>query len=371
MSNQKPTDNEFGEIANCGGKIELLNDGQGISIRVSGTGPTGYAQMGIALDGSRMVFQPIGGIDTRPQKEPEPLVPTFLPADRTGFWGRECPKCKAYFRTTSIRERMYCSYCNFSTWAAAFTTKNQREFLNVQRELWLAAIGGRSDVMIDLDSIAANLPANRPSWVPTEERQQFKFRCESCHIFTDILGDYGTCPCCGRRNSFMVFQTHIGSLDEEFSRAAKELTDRREREQKWEALLPRYISVFEAMASDIHIQLMALPMTPTRRKELSGLSFQQIQYADRMLRDWFGIELMGGLKSEDCSFLNQQFNRRHLLVHRAGRADEEYLKKTGDTSVKLHQRVRARSAEVSRLSKLLSRCASSFFDQFLSIHPNA
>lgn len=85
------------------------------------------------------------------------------------------------------------------------------------------------------------------------------------------------------------------------------------------------------------------------------------------LRGWFAIEIFKGLNQEDPEFLNREFNRRHLIIHRAGRVDEEYLEKTRDTSVRLNQTLRIRSNEVARLSELLRQCANNFFDQFASI----
>src|SRR5271165_6966497 len=91
---------EFREIENCGGKMELIRNGEGVSMRITATGGAAFTQMGISLDGERMVFMPMRGIDQRPPKKPSPIVPAFLPADKTGLFGRQCPKCKGYFRTS-------------------------------------------------------------------------------------------------------------------------------------------------------------------------------------------------------------------------------------------------------------------------------
>ena len=359
---------EFQEIGNCGGKIELIRNDEGVAMRVSGKGGRmAWVQMGIALDGSKMAFWPVRGVDMRPQREPAPMVPAFLPTDKTGLWGRRCPNCNGYFRTDGIREQMGCAYCGCHAPAAAFTTENQHEFLNAQRRLWLTAFDGGKEVIIDLDTIASELPANRPVWTPSEHKQQFQFRCERCRTLTDILGEYALCPACRRRNNLAVVSAHLEALDAEFNSARSKLQDRHERERKWESLLPRYVSTWEAMANDLQKQLSLLPMTPKRRKELASLSFQQAEEANQSLEEWFGIDFLMDLKEEDRRFLTRIFNRRHLLVHKAGRVDEEYLRKTGDESVKLHQRIRVRSTEIARLSKLLRLCSSRLFKGFESI----
>jgi len=161
----------------------------------------------------------------------------------------------------------------------AFTTKNQGDFLNRQRELWVTAFNGGDDVTIDLDKIASELPENRPTWVPREQTQQFQFRCEMCESVTDILGEYGSCPRCGHRNSFGVLKKHLERLDKEFKRADAELQDRFERGNKWQSLLPRYISEFEAMADDKSVKLnQAIRVGSDEVARLSRLDANFIQF---------------------------------------------------------------------------------------------
>src|SRR4029077_15804367 len=239
MSASDSVGEEFHEIGNCGGKIEIIRTEEGISLRVSGTGPISYFQMGIGLEDGRMEFWPMRGIDQRPVKQPSPMVSALLPSDKTGLWGRSCPKCKAYFRTDGIREYMFCPYCDCHAPAAAFTTENQHAFLNRQRELWITGIQGGENVTVDLDSIASELPQNRPPWTPKEEQQQLHFVCEQCKSSSDVLGEYASCPICGHPNSRVVFKRHWEDLNAEFHRADAE------RERAWENLLPRFVSAFE------------------------------------------------------------------------------------------------------------------------------
>ena len=47
---------EFREIANCGGKIELLKEAEEVSMQLTGTGGLSYLPMHVSLDGERVVF---------------------------------------------------------------------------------------------------------------------------------------------------------------------------------------------------------------------------------------------------------------------------------------------------------------------------
>ena len=59
--------------------------------------------------------------------------------------------------------------------------------------------------------------------------------------------------------------------------------------------------------------------------------------------------------------------RRHLFAHNAGKVDQEYLHKSGDTAVRLHETIRIDSGEVRRIVKLLRAIASNLLDGWESI----
>jgi hypothetical protein len=145
-----------------------------------------------------------------------------------------------------------------------------------------------------------------------------------------------------------------------------ELKDRQEREVEWERL-SRCISDFEAMARDIQKQLLLFPTTPKRKKDVEGISFQNILKANASLLDWFGFEMLSRFPEDDKAFLNRMFNRRHVLTHIGGRIDQEYLDNTGDTTVRLNQKVVVRSNEIRRLIPLLRTIAQNLFQGFESI----
>jgi hypothetical protein len=361
---------DFEEIGSAGGKMQILHDSDGrVSLQLSsdGGGPFSAFQIGAALDGSVFRYQPLRGMDMRPPKPPPQLAPIMIVSDREGFFGRNCPNCKGYFRTTNPREVSICPYCAHRNRNEAFTTKNQLLFIAKVCESYRDAIENKQDVTIDLGRIAADLPSNRPAWAYSEERQQNRFNCvKECHTSFDILGEYAGCPSCGKRNSMVVFEKHISEIEREFNEAEEKLTDPLERQVEWEKL-SRCVSDFEAMARDIQNQLVLFPATPKRKKEIGQISFQNIVKANNNLLNFFGLEIFSGLPEDDKVFLNRIFNRRHVLTHNGGKVDQEYLDNTRDTTVRLHQKIVVRSKEIRRLIPLLRKCALSLFTAFESI----
>lgn len=362
---------EFQEIAHSGGKIELhFEQSKGVSLGFTHSGGFGMSlfQMGVTLDGKKLEYWPLGGLDMRPPEPPSPFVPVFIISDREQSYGRTCPKCRSYFRTDRPAPVLRCPYCSHTDRNAAFTTPNQLQFIHKIRESYLTAFNEKRSLTIDLDKLADELPENKPAWIYSEERQQNSYDCPTpdCKTCYDILGEYAGCPTCGRRNSLQVFERHIAEVEDQFNKAEASLTDRQEREVEWEKL-SRCISDFEAMARDLQGQLSLLPAAPKRKKEIEGMSFQNILKANENLQNWFGFDILFRFPDDDKAFLNRMFNRRHVLTHNGGRIDQEYLDNTGDTTVRLNQKIVVRSKEIRRLIPLLRTVAQNFFKAFESI----
>jgi hypothetical protein len=364
---ERPEAPELSEIGLANVKIRLVRNASGaISTQLKGTGPSSALQFGISLDGSRLEYWPPVGMNMNPPRE-SPMVPVFLVSDKEQFFGRTCPKCDSYFRTANIASVLHCPYCSIKANLIRFTTKNQVQFIEEVRKKYLAGFSGDEIEEIDFDAIARALPNNRPIWAYSEERQQNRFTCEKCENRYDILGEYGCCPVCGARNSLQVLASHLDGLLAQFESAKAIMSDRGARQIEWEKITTRCISDFEAMARDVQRQLVRLPMTPTRHKEVEQIGFQQILRAEELLRRFFAIELLRNVSEADKDFLNKMFNRRHIVIHNAGRVDQQYLDRTGDSNVRLHQKIVVRSREISRLIPLLKTVATNLFEQNESI----
>jgi Zn finger protein HypA/HybF involved in hydrogenase expression len=361
-----PEKSEFAEIALANAKIKLLRQPTGaISLQVKGLGGVSLIQIGVALDGARLEYWPMHGVNMNPKPEAR-MVPVMLVSDREQFFGRTCPNCNAYFRTRHVAEALLCPYCSTRAPLIRFTTENQLRFIDEVRQKWVDGFKGNDLEEIDLDAITKELPDNRPRWSYSEELQQNRFTCGECDNRFDILGEYGCCPVCGKRNSLQVVMSYLNAAQAQFESASASIAGREDRQIEWGKMI-KCVSDFEAMARDIQNQLARLPLTPTRRKEVEQISFQQILRAEELMRGFFGIELLKGVTDTDREFLNKMFNRRHILTHNAGRVDQEYLDRTSDSSVRLNQKVVVRSREIARLIPLLKTAAVNLFQGYESI----
>jgi hypothetical protein len=361
---------DFAEIEPAGFKIQFTpHEGGGcvVSMEPSGSNPLIPNRCVRTLS---IVVSNNGAVLEFPSGWNSPYLQThatYLVTDREGMLGRLCPACKSYFRTNCFAKLLFCPYCGHQTDNGAFTTQNQSRFMFLCCKAGQEAIFKRVKTTFDLGEAVKALPNNRPAWVLTEENQQHSFTCGKCRVVFNILGEYGNCPSCGARNYSLVFGSRMRALEQRFSEADSRLSEKHQRGEEWKSILVRCVSEFEAVANDMRKQLTRIPSTPKRKADLRNLSFQNPIKANDCLRNWFAIELLNGLPEADCIFLNKMFNRRHLVVHKGGQVDEEYLKNTNDSSVRLNQIIRTDSNEIRRLITLTRKCAQNLISGFESI----
>ena len=359
---------EFEEIYLSGGQFTLTKEPEGgVSVEYSAYNrcPMAMFRVCVSLDGNVLGVVPFGGIG-QVVPYPQPSLMAFVLSDRHGMFGRQCPDCQSYFRTSTCPEDSYCPYCGHSAQSIAFLTDNQLRFIAAFCDSFRQAQRGHSPVVMDIERLGREMPENRPQWAYSEERQQSSHVCAGCSGKYDILGDYGLCPQCARLNLADVFIAKMEALENQFRDAEKHLTDRHERDVEWENLT-RCVSEFESVANHLRAYMLRLPATPARRKAIRSLSFQRILYANDCMREWYGFEVLPGVSEADRTFLNTMFNRRHVFVHRGGRVDQQYLDKTGDTSVRLNQLLRVRSGQIRRLIPLVRSCGITLVRGYESI----
>jgi hypothetical protein len=79
------------------------------------------------------------------------------------------------------------------------------------------------------------------------------------------------------------------------------------------------------------------------------------------------IDVFKEINEAEGQFVNLMMHRRHIVTHNAARTDEDYLVHSGDTSCRLNERIRIRSAEVKRLLPLVRKMCSNWLNGFEEI----
>jgi hypothetical protein len=97
----------------------------------------------------------------------------------------------------------YCPYCAEPASSLAFISKDQRIYLTACYDAFARAYMGKKNTSIG----EADVTDSKPAWHYSEVKQQLHFKCDrdKCGTETDILGEYGYCPRCGRTNARIAF----------------------------------------------------------------------------------------------------------------------------------------------------------------------
>ena len=343
---------EFEEIGHTGGRIEIKANS--FTYKHSNPTPCTLHEILVLGDGTPIGYIPAGGIG-QTVNTPIGTFQVLLVSDREGFFGRICPTCKQYFRSQSLGPSMHCPYCGHTGGFNAFFTANQLSFTRAVMEAYLS-VTEEKEVTIDLDQIINNLPENKSNpFVYSEERQQRRVKCKCTNVY-DILGEYGFCPYCKKRNSLQVFEDKFQKLEDRLGAGQADPVD----------ILKNCISDFEGFANDLRDQLLRIPATKKRKTDLSNINFQNVLDANEKLKTWFELDFLG-VSDEDKIFLNRSFNRRHLFTHKSGVVDQVYLDRTGDTTVRLGQRLSVSLQDAQKVLGLAKVIGRKLFSGYESI----
>jgi hypothetical protein len=357
---------EFGDkLHTAGGKVEFLHDANGLATRISGTSVKFRAmyQIAVGFDGRILAVVPPTGIGAPLPPYPKPSMLAWIQSDEQGMWGRRCPNCKSYFRSNHIMGATCCPYCFRTADSTAFITEAQGRYVTAFCEGMMTAWNEKKNVTLDLEAVTDVTP----EWHYSEVKQQFHFECKVCNTKVDILGDYGACPQCTHSNAREIMTTKLNELDAQWQQSDADLTDQKSRGEQWEKLTIGSVSALEDLGNHLRKILLPSPYMPKRRQDLENLSFQRLFDTAESLRWWFGIDVLKGVPEDDQTFLRKMFQRRHILIHNGGKVDDAYLEFSGDTTVRLHERIRIRSNEARRIIQLTAILADNLLTDFESM----
>jgi len=357
-------------IRAAGGKVEYLHQPNGqLVFQISGDMRALY-MVAVSMDGTHL-------LDTVPAVGygqtavyPQPSVVAYIQSDEQGMWGRNCPACERYFRTTHIFHTSVCPYCAKSAPSLTFISKAQRLYIAASYDAWGRAMLTGQNTTLDLTDVTDA----KPAWHYAEEKQQTHFRCQTdgCNIETDILGRYGYCPRCGRTNARPAFNDSMTRMLARWDETNKNVSDKNARGEVWDDLTVKCVTEFETLAKHLRRRLLTFPMTRSRRQQLEELNFQSPLQADEALRQWFDISVVAwigiakipprALKQSELAFITKMIQRRHILIHNGGVVDEDYLTLSGDKQVRLDERIRVPSNDARHFVEVIREIGLNLLD---------
>lgn len=294
-----------------------------------------------------------------------PTVP-----DLNGYIGRECPapSCEGYFKITpgtglSSSPQMYCPYCGNGSDATRFATKAQVEYAKsvVLNQLTGALLKdlqalefehrprGGFGIGISMKVEGQPLPIRQYR----EDQLETEVVCDNCSLRYAIYGVFAFCPDCLAHNSHQILGKNL-EVAEKVIALASGISGGLVDHLIGDAL-ENAVAAFDGFGREAcRVQS---PKTPLPAKA-PPLSFQNLEGVRKRIQVHYGFDLADGLPVQDWEFVTRCFQKRHLLSHRMGVVDQDYLDATNDPHAVLGRKIVITADEVTRLLGLLKDLGS-------------
>jgi hypothetical protein len=289
-----------------------------------------------------------------------------IPTDEDGFLGRECPEaaCLGYFKLkpgTGLKgDKLpcHCPYCGHKDASDHFWTKEQIAYA---RSHALRQIGDA--IHSDLKQLEFNRPARGPfgigmsvkvtrgSRVPIryyrEEALETRVICGDCTLEYAIYGVFAFCPDCGTHNSRQILEKNLNLVAKQVVLSGQ-VEDTDLRRHLLEDALEDCVSSLDGFGRETCRVRANRSAAPER---CANVSFQNLPQAMKRVVELFRVDLQSAIAPEKWDVAHRGFMKRHVVAHRAGVVDQQYIDETRDASAVVGHRVPLDSCEVSAVAE--------------------
>jgi uncharacterized Zn finger protein (UPF0148 family) len=320
----------------------------------------------------------------RMEREPVRLP---IDADADGYFDRECPNEECEFQFKVMLDdweegfegpEMHCPLCGMLASADHFWTKEHLAQAEEQATRYFSgrlgqamARGARSfnsrqprGGFISM-SLEYKGPTHVPALVPVEaaEEMQLKITCEQCNARFAVIGSAFFCPKCGHSSAVQVFNdalTKIEAKVEHIDRVVRTVAevDKDAAELTRRSLLES--SVSDAVVAFQRVMEELYRSQPNAGDKVKPNTFQRLDDGSDLWRAVGARAYADVLSASELTRLRICFQRRHLLAHREGIVDDQYIERTGDTRYALGQRIIVRPEHVVELVALVRKLVRAY-----------
>lgn len=297
-----------------------------------------------------------------------------IPKDEEGMIGRECPlpDCESYFKLqpgTGLKGEeipCHCPYCGHKDSPDQFFTKAQIEYA---QSIVLNKVTGA--VLKDLKALEFNHPPSggfgigfsmkvtgQPSAIRHYRERQLEtdLVCDSCTLHYTIYGVFGYCPDCGVHNSIQILKKNLELVEKMLDLARTQETTIAQ--TLIENALEDCISCFDGFGREFCRIKSPSALSPSKAAEIR---FQNIYAARQKVQEQFTFDMATGLTDDEWATVRRGFQKRHLLAHKMGVVDDEYLTATSDAATAVGRKITVTSGEVQALAAHLRKIGEHLF----------
>jgi len=312
-------------------------------------------------------------------------VPVSVEPDKNGYIDRQCQaiECEFLFKVHEedwrniVRdEAVWCPFCGHEGPSDEWHTCAQ---VDKAKKAALVEVKHRINDSMRRDAARWNRRQPRNAFVsmtikvdarPREmvlpaaatDQMQLKISCPECDCRYAVIGSAYFCPACGHNAADQVFDQSLATIRatlDHLEPIAAGLPDRDTAENTTRLLiedsLQRIVMAFQRYAEALFAKH---PNPPKMRRHV----FQNLGEGSFLWKSVFGCGYDAYLTPEQLGKLNRYFQRRHLLAHRDGLVDADYIAKTNDQMYRNGQRLVIREADVRDCLTLVETLAKALAD---------
>jgi hypothetical protein len=296
-----------------------------------------------------------------------------MQSDDDGYFGRECPveECLGYFKVTpgtGIQgpAPCHCPYCGHSGGNDTFWTQEQLDYAHsfVLRQVTDALHKDMKSMEFDHKprgmfgigiSLKVTQSAPHPIKYYREKELETHVVCENCTLRYAIYGVFGWCPDCGIHNSVQILAKNFELARKELALAEaveKDLADHLIGDA-----LENIVSAFDGFGRELSM------------RKGTEIRFQNLHGARRNVQEKFGFDFAYVLTALQWQDVCRVFQKRHLLAHKMGVIDDDYVQKASDPEAVAGRKVHVNSAEVNSSIEIIELLGRSLFAGILPPAP--
>lgn len=319
------------------------------------------------------LIRALGSLDGR-------QVSVSMPADADGYFDRACPSEACLFefkiheddwRDKVRDEEVFCPFCRHGAPSDRWWTEAQIEhakqaaFGEVSSEINAAMKrdadrwnrGQPRNSCLRITMSVDNKPRHIALLPAAAEPMEFKIACPACDCRYAVIGAAYFCPACGHnsveRDFARSMKTQLASLDA-IAHVRQAIEDRDVAENTIrtvvESGLTNAVMAFQRYAEALYLRK---PGAASPRRN----AFQNLSTGGDLWRQAYGHGFEDYLGVSKLADLNRYFQQRHLLAHKDGLVDADYIQRSGDTSYTEGQRIVVKEEGVRQCLALVEELA--------------
>lgn len=297
-------------------------------------------------------------------------VPIEILADNDGYLDRECPKedCLSKFKINEhdwknkvSDEKVYCPFCGHEAPANEWWVT---EHIETGREQVIQGVEGIIGKALEKDAENFNKKSSKGMFsmsmkftgatneirlpIDALEEMEQKICCDECGTRYAVIGSAFYCPCCGNNSAKQTFFNTINKVNAKMTNLEKiRITisgyskDEASRTcaSLIESSIPDLVVAMQRLCECVYPQIEGA-------KQVKKNVFQRLDEGNKLWEELVGKGYIDWIGPSDYELLKKCFQQRHVLQHKDGIVDFDYINKSGDCSYKEGQHLIIKKADI-------------------------